>query len=39
MQNALKPESTPVITALNNASIRTVMITGMYRVYIICIIR
>lgn len=28
MQNTLKPETTPVISALHNANIRTVMITG-----------
>lgn len=28
MQNTLKPETTPVISALLNANIRTVMITG-----------
>lgn len=30
LQNTLKPETTPIITALHNANIRTVMITGMY---------
>ena len=29
MENTLKPETTPVITTLSEAAIRTVMITGM----------
>ena len=28
MENALRPESAPVIETLNRASIRTVMVTG-----------
>ena len=28
MKNSLKPETTPVISVLKNANIRTVMVTG-----------
>lgn len=34
MQNALKPETTPIITELHLAKIRTVMITGNYAVLV-----
>lgn len=30
MQNALKPETTPIIKQLRGANIRTVMVTGMW---------
>ena len=32
LQNALKPQSSPVIRMLHNADIRTVMVTGKYSI-------
>ena len=42
MKNSLKPETTPVISVLKNANIRTVMVTGkeicMKQMCVVCVI-